>query len=187
MEAGKRQQQLLDLAKLDEYDLETCGFILRDGKYIVYSRVPQFATQDGRNPKKFWPFPSVRVGIYMGMNRDEIYSFDSPLVVDPMPNHPCLSNKTSGYCKICNLNREPDSYNNTTRDILRKLSDAVNVVMHPLNKPSLDAHAGEKYFGVTLTEILKQKSMTRTEAANAGYVIAEVIENSARNAEGGTE
>jgi len=175
----KRQHQIAQLARLNEYDLGNCGFVLHGDNYCVYARIPQFATQDGRNPKVFWPFPSVKVGIYMGFNNGQAYSFDRPLVIDPMPNHPCLREKTRGYCDICNLNREPDSYNNTPQEILRKLSDAVNVIMHPMTPLSLEAHTGESYFGVTLKEILKQKPMTREQAEAEGFTIAEVIENSA--------
>jgi len=175
----KRQIQLTQLAKLNEYDLGNCGFIFKNNAYYVYAATPNFATQDGRNPEIFWPFDSVKVAIMIGSKNNDPYSYDKPLVIDPMANHPCLSNKKEGYCEICNLNREPSSYSNTPADMLRKLSDAVNVIMHPLNKPSLDSHPGHSYFGITLDEVLKQKPMTREEAVASGYFIAEVIENSA--------
>jgi hypothetical protein len=184
----KRQVQIAQLSKLEEYDLGNCGFIFKNDTYHVYATTPKFATQDGRNPKIFWPFPPVKVAIYIGSNdKDNPYSFNRPLVIDQMANHPCLRDRTRGYCEICNLNRDPSSYSNTPADMLRKLSDAVNVIMHPLNRESLDAHVGESYFGTTLNEILKQKPMTRDQAIAEGYFVAEVIENSARKELGGQD
>jgi len=171
----KKQRQMVELARLKEYDLGSCGFVLKDGNYYVYSRIPKFATQDGRDPKVFWTFPTVRVAIQIGWN-DKAYTSDSPIVVEAMNYHPCMKNRKEGYSTICNLNRQPSDYRNTPLDMLRKLSDAVNVVMHPLNKESLDAHSGHTYFGTTLTDILKQESLTREQAVGQGYEIAEVIQ-----------
>ncbi len=177
---GKRQQQLAELAKLSEYDLGVCGFVMLEGNYWVYSRVPKFVTQDGRDENVFWPFPSVRVAIAVGWENGKAYAYGEPHVVDRMQFHPCMYDRNGEFSKICNLNRHAGDYHNTTRDIVRKLSDAVNVVLHPMNKSSLEAHAGYTYFGVHLNDILKQGSMTREEAVAQGYYVAEVIEKRIR-------
>lgn len=93
------------LARIEEYDLGQCGFILKGGEYFVFARIPKFATQDGRNPEVFWPFDSTRVAIRIGWNGDP-YTHDYPYVIERRQFHPCLSNRTKagGYCTICNLN-----------------------------------------------------------------------------------
>jgi len=171
------ERQMRELAKLKEYDLGDCGFLLKDGMYYVYARTPKFATQDGRDVKKFWPFEATRVSIKIGWENGQYYSTDYPYVVERREFHPCLKDRkrSEGFCSICNLNREPGQYRNETLDLVRKLSDAVNVVLEPLNKPSLDSHSGHSYFGDHLDEILKQGHLTRKDAERQGYMIVEVI------------
>ncbi len=172
-----KMRQMIELAKLKEYDLGNCGFILHSGNYYVYSRTPKFATQDGRKPGVFWPYERQRVGIIIGWSRrnEKPYSSQRPVIIDKSPYHPCIRDKDGTFSEICNLNRDPSDYDNTIADMGRKLSDAVNVVMGPLNKESLDAHEGHTYFGTPLDKILKQGSLTRQKAINRGYVVVEVI------------
>lgn len=61
--------------------------------------------------------------------------------------------------------------------MVRKLSDAVNVVMQPLSKKSLDRHSGEVYFDHKLDDILLQGSLTRAQAEEQGYIVVEVLEH----------
>ncbi len=167
---------MVDLAKLDEYDIGGCGFLRRSGsEYLVYTTLPKFATQDGRDPKKFWPFEAIRVAIKIGWGSGKAYTTDYPYIIEPSPYHPCLRDRTSGYSTLCNLNRNEGSYNNTLLEMVRKLSDAANVYMQPLNKESLDSHSGHSYFGTHLNDILRQGSMTRSQARKKGYQIVEVI------------
>jgi hypothetical protein len=173
-----RERHIMELAKLNEYDLGDCGFILRNGEqYYVFSRVPKFATQDGRNGKVFWPYDATRVAINITLEDGKIYSPEDPVVVEKREFHPCLSgrDRDGGFYHLCNLNRRSNSYTNNLLDMVRKLSDAANVIRQPMNKESLDSHSGHSYFGVTLTNILKQGSLTREEAITQGYTVVEVI------------
>lgn len=172
------ESQLRGLAELSEYDLGDCGFVLYDSHYYVYTRLPKFATQDGRNPEVFWPFEPTRVAIPLGWSNNRPYSTGRPVVIEKREFHPCLDGRShGGYRGICNLNREPDSYGHTSVELVRKLSDAARVILEPLNKPSLERHSGERYFGVALNDILKQGSLTREQAVKEGYLIVEVIES----------
>ena len=171
------EKQMHELAKLSEYDFGDCGFVLKDGRYSVYSRTPKFATQDGRKPEVFWPFDATRVAIDIGWERGRPYSADKPRIVERREFHPCLSDRAraGGFCELCNLNREPGAYKNTVLDMVRKLSDAVNTFLQPMNLESLNAHIGYTYFGAHLDNILRQGSLTRAEAEKKGYMIVEVI------------
>ncbi len=168
--------QMHELAKLDEYDLGECGFILKNGDYYVYSRLPKFVTQDGRNHDVFWPYEATRVAIKIGWDKKP-YTTGNPLIVEKREFHPCLKGRSSGgYRTLCNLSRNPRDYRNTISDMIRKLSDAANVFLQPLNKSSLDSHSGYRYFGDHLDNILKQGSMTREQAIEKRYMVVEVIE-----------
>jgi hypothetical protein len=61
-------------------------------------------------------------------------------------------------------------------DIVRKIGDAANTITTPLSPESLERHSGESYFGDTLTNILKQGSLTREQALEQGYRVVEVME-----------
>jgi len=171
---GVTQRQMHELAKLKEYDVSGNGFILWREKYLVYTTLPKFVTQDGRKPDTFWPFESTRVAISIGWSDGKPYTSDHGYVIEPSPNHPCLRDRNSGYSTLCNL----DERFTTTSDLvhmIRKLSDTANVFMEPMNKPSLDSHSGHVYFSDHLDDILKQESMTREQAIAEGYAIVEVI------------
>jgi hypothetical protein len=176
--SGIKEQHMRELSKLGEFDYEGSGFILKDGRYYVYATIPKFATQDGRDPSKFWPYEATRVAIKVGWDRGGIRSWDRPVVVERREFHPCLSGRSNrgGFCEICNLSREPSSYSNTLLDLVRKIGDAANTITTPLSKESLDRHSGEAYFGTTLKDILQQGSLTREEAIKKGYQVIEVIE-----------
>ncbi|HIH43404.1 TPA: hypothetical protein HA246_07225 [Candidatus Woesearchaeota archaeon] len=172
------EHQMRELAKASEYDLGECGFVLREGTYYVFVRISKFATQDGRDPEKFWPYDSSRIAIRVGWANERPYTIYEACVIERRPDHPCLYERRReiGYCQVCNLNRKPESYRNTVLDMIRKLSDAVNVVMHPLSKESLETHPGLNYFGDHLDKILKQKPLTIEEAEKQGYVVVYVVE-----------
>jgi len=169
------ERHMHELAKLKEYDLGECGFMLKDDNYYVFSRIPKFATQDGRNPEVFWPFDATRVAIHIGWQNGKSYTSDRPRVIERRQFHPCLSerDREGGFCEICN--RDAGSYKNTLLDMVRKLSDAVNVIIGPLNRQSLESHSGHTYFGEPLDRILKQGSLTREQAAEKGYLVVEVM------------
>ncbi|MBU1975185.1 MAG: hypothetical protein KKG59_02145 [Nanoarchaeota archaeon] len=170
------ERQMYELAKLEEYDLDTCGFLMRDGRYFVYSKTPKFATQDGRKKDVFWPYEATRVAIKVGWEDGRAYTTDKAIVIDRREFHPCLSGRTreGGFCSLCNLNER--SYSNTAPEMVRKLSDAVQVFKEPLNKRSLDSHKGHSYFGDHLNDILKQGALTREQAIEQGYEVVEVLE-----------
>lgn len=172
------ESQMKQLAGLEEYDLGVCGFVMKDQHYYVYARISKFATQDGRNKDVFWPFESTRVAIRIGWQKGSAYTVGKAVVVEKREHHPCLAGRKQdgGFYGICNLNRNEGDYENTPLDMVKKLSDAVNAVTHPLNKPSLDAHAGGHYFGDHLDVILTQGSLTRDEAITNGYQVIEVLE-----------
>lgn len=173
-EKSIRQRWLIELARLKEYDMGSCGFVLNNDQYYAFSRIPKFATQDGRDPEVFWPYNATRVAIIIGWN-EKPYTSSKPVVIEKRECHPCMYDRSRGFSDICNLNRDPDDYKNTTLDMVRKLSDAANVVMSPLNKTSLDSHRGHTYFGVHLDSILRQGSLTREQAREQGYLIVEVL------------
>lgn len=168
---------LHELAKLQEYDLGNCGFIMHDKEYYVYSRVPKFATQDGRNPELFWPYESTRIAIKIGWKDNSAYSTGRPKCADKRITHPCLSDRYDDqrFYEICNLARDDSDYENNPPEMVRKLSDGVNVILSPLSKESLDNHSGHTYFGDHLNDILKQKPLKREEAVSLGYLIIEVM------------
>ncbi|MFA6460854.1 MAG: hypothetical protein WCV90_01190 [Candidatus Woesearchaeota archaeon] len=176
--SGLVESHLIELSKLTEFDYKGSGFILKNGEYYLYATIPKFATQDGRNPERFWPYDDTRVAIKVKWEEGGIRSWDKPVVVERREFHPCLSDRSreGGFCGICNLSRDPSDYKNTLLDIVRKIGDAANTITTPLSPESLERHSGESYFGDTLTNILKQGSLTREQALEQGYRVVEVME-----------
>ncbi|MBT3985626.1 hypothetical protein HOD38_04925 [archaeon] len=173
------ERQMHELAKLEEFDLGSCGFVLKDGSYYVYSRVPKFATQDGRDKDVFWPYDATRVAIKIGWSGGQAHSSGDGVVIEKREFHPCLRNRSSGGWKgICNLTRGASDYGKTPAEMVRKLSDAVTVITEPLSEISLKRHGSPgsySYFGDSVESILGQGSLTREEAEEQGYGIVEVI------------
>lgn len=171
----RAKSQFERLAKEKEFDIDGYGFILRNGTYLVYTTVPKFATQDSRDPEKFWPYDATRVAIKIGWKNGKPYSFDQALVVEKRSDHPIMYDRSNPFSDICILNRKPESYKNNLMDIVRKLSDAVIAVREPLTVEGINRHPGETYFGTTLNAILTQEPMSRKEAEKAGYLVVEVV------------
>ena len=171
------EKYLLELAKKPGYDFNGCGFIQKDDSFYVYATVPKFATQDGRNPQVFWPYETTRVAIGLVWSDNRAHSTNYPVVVERRECHPCLRDRArkGGFHSMCNLNRDSGSNQSHILDLVRKLSDAANVLMQPLNQESLNHHPGESYFGVELKNILTQGSLTEDQARQKSYTIVKVI------------
>ncbi len=180
-EKDASKQYMRKLAELDELNLDNlCGFFIKSGDLYVYTQVPKFATQDSRDVNRFWPYDSTKVAIRLNWSRGQIYSSDSPIIVEPREHHPCLRNRTSGNSSICNLSRDSGDYGHTKIDLVRKISDAATALMEPLNPGSLKSHPGpnHRFFGDPVDDILggNERSLTRKQAHEQGYMIVEVVE-----------
>lgn len=168
-----KQHELRELSKLNEYDIEGCGFIARNDNYYVYVTLPKFATQDFRNPTVFWPYEQTKVAIHIGWQDGQVYTTGKPVVVEQREYHPCMYKRDRPFSDICNL--EDRNYSPGVQGMVDKLSDGRNVVETPLSKVSLDAHTGYTYFGVHLDNILRQGSLTREDAEKKDYRVIEVV------------
>jgi hypothetical protein len=172
------------LVEKGEYEIAGYGIILNGGEaniLYVYKRVPKFATQDGRNENRYWAYDSMRVAVGLGWDEKGIHVFDRTKIVEYQKHIICVYENNpniAGWNSVCNSAAEYRNYGRDARGIVSKLSDAVNVVTHPMNLPSLQKHASRNYqYGPgTLDMILKdQKPMTREDAIKNRYDIFDVI------------
>ncbi|MBT4824026.1 hypothetical protein HN695_02810 [Candidatus Woesearchaeota archaeon] len=172
------ERQMHELAKLNELDLGTCGFVMNDGSYYVYSRTPKIATQDSRNGKVFWPYDETRIAIHMGWDRGKPYSSGKAKSVEQRKDHPCMYKRNQEFSDMCTL--DAAEYARTPMGFVKKLDEGVRTFFEPLNTPSLERHTGHSFFGTHIDRILLQGSLTRKEAEKQGYQIIEVLETKVR-------
>ncbi len=178
LESAKTDENALNgLVSKESYDLGDCGFVVIDDNYYVYTLLPAFAAQDGRDPNRYWPFEPTRIAIKIGFSSGQPYSSDRAVSLDKRANHPCLSHKDMDKrtYDICILDRNPDGYGHELLGLVRKLSDGVLGFTHPLSLESLNSHPGHTYFGTTLDNILKQEPLTRQQALEQGLQVFDVM------------
>ncbi|MBU0461712.1 MAG: hypothetical protein KJ574_03945 [Nanoarchaeota archaeon] len=177
-EAKAKFKGIEGLAKKNEFQAGDVGFMKHDEGYYVYLRVPKFAM---KHPKRddYYLFEECRVGVRINYSDGELH-IGEPVVIDKY-RHPFLQGNTA-FQHICNLAGWRGNGYDKAMQVVKRLSDAKNVIMHGMTVRSFRSHGGtdihdSHYWSEVLKDKLAGRDITRAKAEKEGYQITNFLWN----------
>jgi hypothetical protein len=175
-EARKKFRGIEGIAQQGEFRAGDVGFLQRNGEYYVFLQVPKFAM---KHPKReqYFTFEPCRVGVRVNYSGGQLHSADKPVVIEAY-RHPFLQGG-GAFQGICNLSGWGNRYD-PAMQVVKKLSDAKNVIMNGMTIKSFRSHGGtdihdSHYWSDLLKDKLNGREITKKEAERQGYIITNFL------------